>query len=643
VKLSDITVEVRDKNLVRQGIIRPEDLDFTLSPAFNNVGSWKLTLASEHPLADVLRAPGSGIIVTGPSDVIASGPMVKPEYQATPTDPVGKLSFEGITDEHVLADMLAWPQPSNPDVTTQNSAHDIRTGTAEDVMHGYVQANIGPDAPVERRNPSLSMGASLARGPQVIKKARFPVMGDLLSEIAVLGNLGFRVVQRGSVLVFETYEIVDRSRQIRLDIRNGTLSSHRVAISPPGVTHVIVAGQDEGVDRQFLERTSTESLAAETEWARRIEFFKDQRNTGVVAELEQSGDEILADKGFTAVAIQVVPMEDLTMRFGTDWGLGDKVSVVVAEQELASTVTGMVMKVDSDGFKVGALIGDATGFDREAAFNRRVQDTERRVGDLERNAEVTDYTQQIDALTTDVGSAKVKLRTARAQAAMAGGDKRVYSARQVSWTGSIRASVGETSAEATSGYFLIDMPINGTVIPTQGSATTTTVASGKITLPVNGSLWYRLPYGSGSASVPAGFIMCDPTVTTVMPDDAVMVVRHVGQIGCEFRWGSGEIDEAWKLPTFQGTASTYPAYEPTRYKRVGNRVYIEGLVANPGSNTTIFTLPDGYRPPATVPRAQVGNGAIARVDYFSTGEVKVNASLPSGSYVEVATTFEVVP
>jgi hypothetical protein len=40
VRLEDITVEVRDKNLVRRGIIRPEELDLELTDNFNNLGSW---------------------------------------------------------------------------------------------------------------------------------------------------------------------------------------------------------------------------------------------------------------------------------------------------------------------------------------------------------------------------------------------------------------------------------------------------------------------------------------------------------------------------------------------------------------------------------------------------------------------------
>ncbi|WP_438470792.1 siphovirus ReqiPepy6 Gp37-like family protein [Streptomyces asiaticus] len=387
-RLQDITVEVRDKSLTRRGLVRLEELQLELADNFNNVGSWKLTLAAENPMTSVLRSPGAGLIITGPNGVLVSGPMVKSEYAATQEDPGGSVVFEGVSDTICLADALAFPDPTNPNGASQTLAHDVRQGKAEDVMHAFVMANIGPTAPPERRKARLIDGESRGRGPTVIKSARFPVLGNLLTELALLGQLGFRVVQRGAGLVFETYQITDRTDLIRLDVANGTLAGQRVAITPPGVTRAIVAGQGELTKRQFLQAQTAESMAAEADWGRRIEVFIDQRNTDKWDELKQAGDEAMEDSGFTAVNVQVVPMEDSAMRFGHDWYLGDKVSVVVDNQELSSNVTGMVIKADSDGLKVGALLGDATGFSVDAALSKRVTTTEARVSQLERSSDV---------------------------------------------------------------------------------------------------------------------------------------------------------------------------------------------------------------------------------------------------------------
>ncbi|MGW1040046.1 siphovirus ReqiPepy6 Gp37-like family protein [Streptomyces sp. NPDC002547] len=383
-QLEDITVEVRDKSLTRRGLVRPEELQLELTDNFNNVGSWKLTLAAENPLTDILRTPGAGVIITGPTDVLMSGPMTKSEFAATQDDPGGSVVFEGVSDSICLLDALAYPDPTNPDGAHQTLAHDIRTGKVETVMHSFVMANIGPTAPSDRRKARLIDGPNQGRGPTVTKSARFPVLGNLLTELATLAGLGFRVVQRGTNLSFETYAIVDRSKEVRLDVLNGNLAGQRVAITPPGVTRAIVAGQGELTARQFLQVQTDTSVEAEADWGRRIEQFIDQRQTDDWDELQQAGDEAMEDHGFTAINVQAVPMEDSPMRFGKEWSLGDKVVVVVDDQELASVVTGWVLKADSNGFKLGALLGDPTGFNLDAALSKRVTATENRVSQLER-------------------------------------------------------------------------------------------------------------------------------------------------------------------------------------------------------------------------------------------------------------------
>lgn len=383
-RLSDITVEVRNVNLDRIGVIRPEELNLELLDPFNQVGNWKLTLPTEHLLANVLSTPGSGIIVTGIGGVLTSGPMTMSELAETPDDPGGTISFEGVSDSIILSDSLSLPDPTNPNGATQTLAHDVRRGVAETVMHSFVEANIGTLAPLERRKLKLIMGANLGRGPDVVKSARFPVLGKLLSELATLASLGFRVVQRGGSLVFETSATRIRTKEIRLDVSNGALSGQRVAVAPPGLTRAIVAGQGDLEMRQFLQAQTAESVYAEQVWGRRIERFIDQRNTGDWSELEQAGAEALEDEGRTTYSVQAVPAEDAAMELGRDWGLGDMVSVISGGQELPTRVTGMHLKADSDGFRVGVLLGDPTGFDPSGGINGRVTKTESRVSQLER-------------------------------------------------------------------------------------------------------------------------------------------------------------------------------------------------------------------------------------------------------------------
>lgn len=390
-KVTDLTVEVRDASLARVGQILPTDLvGFEAALRLNKVGAWRLTLRSDHPLVDVLRAPGAGLIVTGPDGVLISGPTVSALESKTADDPTGTWEIIGTDDSIVLGERLAYPVPATADLAGQTSAYDTRTGKAETVAKAFVNANIGTAAPAARKITGLTVDTDLGRGETVTVSARFDKLGELLTGILAPSGLAFDVVQVGSGLVFRVFEPVDRSAYIRMDVDNLRLSKSEYTYTAPGATRVIVAGQGSGEARTFIERTSTESLAAETAWGRRIEVFKDQRNTDDTAELEKAGDEILVDAGKTVVGVRVEPSDDIaSMQFAVDWNVGDLVTVVVGDLEVVQVVTEAAIVVAEDGVRVGATVGDplAVAASDDVASNLISASSaqEARISNLERN------------------------------------------------------------------------------------------------------------------------------------------------------------------------------------------------------------------------------------------------------------------
>lgn len=385
-QIDDLTIEVRDKSLKRMGQIMPTDgVSAKLSPVLNGVGSWQLTLPASHPLAPVLSTPGAGIIVTGPTDVILSGPVDGIASVVSKDSPGGLTTFTGITDDYVLSDTLCFPDPTNGDATTQAKSNDIRTGDAESVMQGFVGANCGPTAVGVRNRAQLTLATNQHRGPAITKSARFDVLGDLLNEIATVSNLGFRVVQRGSVRVFEVLDRRDVSPFVRFDVLNGNLASQEVDIAPPGATVVIVAGQGDGTDRQFVTRTTALAQDDSATWGRYIEVWQDQRNTDVVDELNQAGDEVLNAEGFTQVATKAIPTDSTTMQLGKDWRLGDYVTIVVEGVEQGSFISGYNIVVSSAGVAIGVVLGDMGQFDQQVAQQTISDNLEQRVEALEKN------------------------------------------------------------------------------------------------------------------------------------------------------------------------------------------------------------------------------------------------------------------
>lgn len=386
-RVEELTVEVRNESLQRVGQILPADLvGFKAVLRFNNVGTWEIELPVGHPVGEMLRLPGYGIVVTGPTGVLLSGPTTSAENTKERGNPDGTWVINGSDDSIILGERLAYPTPTTSDVTLQTNAYDTVTNTkASTAMYGYVKRNLeSGTAPSDRVVPYLTCAPDTAFGTNVTKSARFNVLGELLSELAVVDGLGFDIKQQGNQLLFSVYQPVDRSKEIRMDIANNTLSKTSYGYAVPGVTKAIVAGQGQAEDRIFVEVTTTEATSAQALWGRRIENFIDQRNTSDSTELNRAGLERLAEAGNTITSVDVVPNSDTTMVPFVDWDLGDKVGVVIGGQEVAAIVTQIALSIESDGVRIGATVGEPSGVDYEALIAKRQQETSKSINALER-------------------------------------------------------------------------------------------------------------------------------------------------------------------------------------------------------------------------------------------------------------------
>jgi hypothetical protein len=174
-----------------------------------------------------------------------------------------------------------------------------------------------------------------------------------------------------------------------MDMDNQKLSRAEYTYAKPKVTRAIVGGQGEDEWRRFAEVTNTDSLSAETEWGRRIEVFKDERSTRVNAQLVQSGLELLVDEGKTITELSVTPSDDNNMKFGVDWYLGDKVTVVVNDIEASAVVTEIGISIGDDGVRIGATVGTPVATDYESKIIARQSKQEDRISNLERS--ITGY------------------------------------------------------------------------------------------------------------------------------------------------------------------------------------------------------------------------------------------------------------
>lgn len=385
-QLNDLTIEVRDSNNNRIGQLLPTDLvGSTFVNRKNNVGTWEVRVANGSAMGDLLRTPGYGIIVTGPDGILLSGPTMSAVLDQSVENPLGDWVITGTDDSIILSERLAYPLPTTADVTAQTVANDVRTGAAESVLKQYVDANIGPSAPAERKIADLIIETDLGRGEIVTGTARFVSLQELFYPLAQTGGIGYTVEQNGSDLEFKVYVPQDRTNTVRMDLDNGQLSKTEYSYLSPKTTRVIVGGQGEAQERIFIEQTNTVAQLAETVWGRRVETFADARGSGTEEELFQTAEEILVDNGKTIVNTSVVPTDAPTMRYGYDWNLGDTITVVINDVEYSAVVTEVGISIQSDGVRVQATVGTPTPLSFESRLVARSNDQATRISNLERN------------------------------------------------------------------------------------------------------------------------------------------------------------------------------------------------------------------------------------------------------------------
>lgn len=221
-----------------------------------------------------------------------------------------------------LGDRLTYPDPAHEE-TAQATARWHERGPAETLIKNLVVKNLGADALVSRRVPGFSVAPSLGRGGDALVDTRLKNLLDVVEPVATGAGLRLGVQFSPGGLTFDTAPTRDLSRRVRLSYVSGEVVSWEMTDRAPSVTAVIVGGQGEGVDRRLDSRQRLDS------WRRRIEIFKDRRDTDDAGALEQEAKEEL-DKGVSERIMKVTVQESDTRKFGVAFDVGDTITLDVA-------------------------------------------------------------------------------------------------------------------------------------------------------------------------------------------------------------------------------------------------------------------------------------------------------------------------
>jgi hypothetical protein len=345
-----LRVYVRDSTLKRLGQIT-DYTDLTVVPRYNAIGAMTMGISAGSPFAPLL-VEGNGLIVkTAAGETVLSGPIRTPDWQRSTTDGgSGKLTIGAVSDDELLARYTCWPVPTAAIGSQTTSVYKIDTASTETAMRDLVNLNAGPGGQASRKNPLLSLAPNTVLGPALVREVnQFDNLLTVLQDIAAAAELGFRVIQVGSVLQFQVFQPADRSGTARFSFGFGNLTDATYTTTPPTCTRaIVVAGGSPSprvckvydradplfpglVLEQFVDQTSVDSASVD-----------------LAAQMDQAGNEALTN-GAGQGSLAISPIDLPLLRYGRDYNVGDTVAAqlrggtwytdVVQEVTLTSNAT----------------------------------------------------------------------------------------------------------------------------------------------------------------------------------------------------------------------------------------------------------------------------------------------------------------
>lgn len=239
--------------------------------------------------------------------------------------------------------------------------------------------------------------------------------------------------------------------------------------------------------------------------------------------------------------------------------------------------------------------------------------------------------------------------TSLRQRVFSGGGIRFVSATGVRWNQRfILMGAGRNQAFASNGYFDIEMPPNGTVIPRYGLSGGTpgsvTVSGGVIPMSSWDALWYELPGVPGAFNA-ANFRIVNHLSDYVIPNNWIFVcIKNADSYAAMYTWGDGRDQDGWRgITPASGWASSPTATQKSAAVcKNGNIVRLRGVITgtlNVSTSVHVLTIPAAYRPDnaSNFCAALTTGGHIGWANVTDTGGLWVHFKTP---YTSGTTTLE---
>lgn len=347
-----------------------------------DVGTWALTVDGASATARAFTK-GWGVQVFEDGRFLFSGDADELSWTFSGGDAGSSATLElsGTTDVHVLEDRLVYPNRDKAASAQTSAYYTVRGMPAEDLIAQLINHQAGTGALPSRATRGLAEVVSSHRGTASSVNARFSNLLDEVRAIAQTSGLVVDVQHRGLAAALDVVvrERKDRSRAVRFRPGKGVAKA-TAGFKAPTSNAVLVAGGGQGAARVIKEH-----VASASEWAgRRVEVFKDRRDTTEADELEKAGAETLQEGAGSAYATFEVQDSEFA-RFGEHFWLGDTVTLDLGEFRVSEPVRVVELSWDEYGRTASKLtIGDPAAEDEDTtpATDQRVRAMARALADL---------------------------------------------------------------------------------------------------------------------------------------------------------------------------------------------------------------------------------------------------------------------
>jgi hypothetical protein len=339
----------------------------TVYPRHNQQPTAQVVVRSDHQLAGKLLTEGCRLVIDYHGRQIVSGPVDQMSGDGSVN---GALTLQVRDDWSLLTDVLGWPVPSAAISAQNTSAYDTRTGPAETVVKGFVQAA------VTRLGLPVTVAPDLGRGQTITVSMRMHALLDRLMPLIDQASIGVTVRQNGtSGLVVDCYEPAWYPQT--LSPHSGVVVDWEWSRSAPKATRAVVGGQGDGTARVFRQRIDT---TAESLWGMKREVFVDASDAATSALLDARGDAAIAEGAATA-GLKLMLAETDSFRYGDQLRVGDLVTtkLVPGADPITDVLREAVISWSADeGLSATPVVGDRTD-DPDKTFARAVASLARAV------------------------------------------------------------------------------------------------------------------------------------------------------------------------------------------------------------------------------------------------------------------------